>query len=249
MDFRFFLGQELQRRQSANVRYSLRAFAKHLKTDPSTLSQFLRGKRPFTPKAIGKIGTRLGLRANDLQSWIDLEKDPGANPRERELQEDEFRVIADWYHYAIFELFAVRGFKPEPKAISRCLGITAVEARAALDRLTRLGALREERGRGLKRTTNYLTTHRTPHSNSALRMIQNQVLDLAKRALEDTPYGKREQVALTIAARESDLPKIREKIRKFHKQLNDWIERRGGADTVYHLATTYYPVSTSEKKK
>ena len=46
------LETELARRRRVNPRYSLRAFARSVEMEHSTLSQLLRGKRPMTWKAI-----------------------------------------------------------------------------------------------------------------------------------------------------------------------------------------------------
>ena len=54
---------------------------------------------------------------------------------------DAFQVISDWYHLAIVELANTPDFRGEPYGIARSLGISVVEARAALERLLRLGML------------------------------------------------------------------------------------------------------------
>ena len=52
---RAVLAEEFMRRKRVNPRYSLRAFARSLALEHSTLSQLLRGKRPLTWKAIRGI--------------------------------------------------------------------------------------------------------------------------------------------------------------------------------------------------
>ena len=52
---RTILAEEFARRRAVNPRYSLRAFARSVAMEHSTVSQFLRGKRPLTWKAIGRI--------------------------------------------------------------------------------------------------------------------------------------------------------------------------------------------------
>jgi plasmid maintenance system antidote protein VapI len=63
---RTILQIELTRRKGLNPRYSLRALARSVDVEHSTLSQLLRGRRPLTWKAIRRIATRLrwsGTRA------------------------------------------------------------------------------------------------------------------------------------------------------------------------------------------
>lgn len=67
------LQNELARRKKINPRYSLRAFARSVAIEHSTLSQLLRGKRPLTWKSIrGIAGTMKWTGAAVLQ--------PGAQP-------------------------------------------------------------------------------------------------------------------------------------------------------------------------
>jgi uncharacterized protein (TIGR02147 family) len=246
MHFRDFLRHELVRRKGLNPQYSLRAFARQLKTDPSTFSQILSGKRKIGSASIRKLGERMKLDEREIAGWVSNHTQKVIETKERALQEDHYKLIADWYHYAIFELMMTRGFKSEPSWIAKKLKIKPSEARIALARLVRLG-IAEEKDGNFSRTTHYLTTHHLPFSGSAFRSAQDQFLNMAKNSLIHTPYEKREQVSLTIAARPEDIELIRKKIRKFHKQLNDWIEARGEATEVYHLVTAYYPVSEEEK--
>jgi transcriptional regulator with XRE-family HTH domain len=56
---RTILEDELSRRQRMNSRYSLRAFARSVNLEHSTLSQLLRGKRSMTWQSIQGIATRM----------------------------------------------------------------------------------------------------------------------------------------------------------------------------------------------
>jgi uncharacterized protein (TIGR02147 family) len=185
------------------------------------------------------------MEEREISGWIQASTPKVSESIDRELQEDHFKLIADWYHYALFELMITKSFQSDPTWIGKKLGIKPADARAALARLIRLGIVEEVEG-NYRRTTNYLTTHHLPFSGSAFRSAQDQFLNMAKNSLVNTPYEKREQVSLSIAARTEDVELIRKKIRKFHKQLNDWVEARGEATEVYHLVTAYYPVSKEE---
>ena len=59
MRLRTILQDEFARRRRTNSRYSLRAFARSVHIEHSTLSQLLRGKRPLTWKSIGRIATTM----------------------------------------------------------------------------------------------------------------------------------------------------------------------------------------------
>ena len=59
MRLRSVLQSEFVRRQQSNPRYSLRAFARSVGLDHSTVSQLMRGKRPITRKSVSSIGGSL----------------------------------------------------------------------------------------------------------------------------------------------------------------------------------------------
>src|SRR6185436_5184266 len=134
--------QELARSCARNPRYSLRAFAKFLGVDHATLSQWLRGRRRLTEKAIGRVGARLKLSPKSIALYVASERlrdgRDEAEPRQRDVQQlasDTANLISDWYHYAILELVRLREFKPDSRWIARVLGITVDEVNVALQRL------------------------------------------------------------------------------------------------------------------
>lgn len=73
MSFGIHLRNELQRRQRINRLYSLRSFADSLKTNHSTLSQLLRGRRRITRRIIRELGPRLGLTASAIAECCIIE--------------------------------------------------------------------------------------------------------------------------------------------------------------------------------
>ena len=68
MDMRAYLADELARCRNRNPRYSLRAFARRLGTHHSVLSQVLDGRRRLTPRAIRRLGQRLSLPQERIDS-------------------------------------------------------------------------------------------------------------------------------------------------------------------------------------
>jgi hypothetical protein len=75
MKFSGLLKAELQRRQTRNPRYSLRAFARDLGTDHATLSQFLRGRRAASVRRIRLIGGRIGLHTDAIERCCEERRD------------------------------------------------------------------------------------------------------------------------------------------------------------------------------
>lgn len=145
LSFRLTLQTELARRCAENPQYSLRAFAKYLGMDHSTLSQLLRDKRRFTDKSIRKIGIRLGLEEAAIERWIRDEQRQGRDEatagQVRQLTQDVAALMTDVNHYAILELTRTQGFQPDSRWIGRVLGISVDEVNVAIQCLIRLGLL------------------------------------------------------------------------------------------------------------
>ena len=68
-----FLEREYARRRDRNRHYSLRAFARDLGCDHSTLSQWMRGKRVMTEQAAETVCDALALRGIDRRLARELD--------------------------------------------------------------------------------------------------------------------------------------------------------------------------------
>lgn len=141
LSFRNYLQAELAARCAKNKRYSLRAFAKFLGVDHSTLSQMLRGKRAITPLMAERCGAKLGLD-EEKRARLAIAPLRESPP----VREDFIRVLTEWEHAAIVELTRLDCFQEDSRWIGRVLGVSADRVNIVLQRLMRLDLLRMERG-------------------------------------------------------------------------------------------------------
>ena len=109
---------ELERRRARNNRYSLRAFARSLAIDHSTLSQILRGTRRVTRQVIASIGRRLRKPEPELAEFCALENDA-----------------------AILEAIHRPDFQPDSRWLAMRLGIPLDAVNVSLHRLLYKGML------------------------------------------------------------------------------------------------------------
>lgn len=248
-DFRLYLQEVLVARCRANPAYSLRAFARQLQMEPSFLSKILSGKRSVTPAILARLAARLELDPARVAAFASAPASPAAaEAAYRDLTADQFAVIADWYHYAILELAKTRGFSAEPAAIARRLGIRAVEARAALERLQRLEMIGlDARGRVTVPPASH-TTVSSPFTTAAFRKLQRQILEQAIDAMEEVPIELRDQSSMTMAIDPRLLPEAREMIRKFRRDLCALLQRNGPPhEEVYQLSVSLFPARQNLK--
>lgn len=119
MSFREVLQDEWTRRRARNPRYSLRAFARALCVDHSSLSQLLRGRRRVTTRAIRRLGAALRLSTYEIEVHC-----VEANDR------------------ALLQVVGTELFRADSRHLASVLGIRIDEVNVSLQRLLRLGALR-----------------------------------------------------------------------------------------------------------
>jgi uncharacterized protein (TIGR02147 family) len=267
--FRLFLQSELLRRCEKNPAYSVRAFARALGCDISTLSKILSGKRTVGRLAIERMGARLGLGPTQIQQFAhqspsreNVVQTPtrrkrmgtGAevDPNYQQLTIDSFKIISDWYHFAILELVHIEHFKPDTKWIAKTLGLRVAEVSAATERLIRIGFLKiDENGQWTDLSGGKTTTIGNRFTHSALKNLQKRILEKAIDALEDTPFELRDQSAITIAMNSSRMPEAKEKIKAFRRELAGFV-RQGPLDSVYQISVSLYPLTqttTTPKRK
>jgi uncharacterized protein (TIGR02147 family) len=242
MDAQLWLTQEYKKRRAKNPAYSLRAFAKFLHLPAGRVSEILSGKRSATPAVAQKIADPLGLSPQQRKSLA-----PAKSASDYQLlADDEFEIIADWYHFAILNLVDTEGFRSEPSFIAKRLGISPAEARDAINRLVRLGLLALEGKRLVKTGQNFRTTTDIP--SGALRNFQRLGLKQAEESLEAHGVEERDITSIMFPADPELLPEAKRLIREFRYKMDKFFE--GGRRTeVFRLNVQLVPVTKKEREK
>lgn len=247
-DYQRILRDELARRCDANPRYSLRAFARALGMSPSTLSRLLTGGRRPSYDLAKKILDKINLTPEVRRQFI-VSLGAGSafgldestqSVKVRELSHEVFRVVADWYHYAILELTFTAGFKPDPRWIATELGISVTEAKLAADRLFELGLLEKRGARWIKGDA-YLSTADKHLTSDALKRRQKQVLNKAIQSVDEHDIDVRSMTTMTMAIDPALLPEAKRRILAFNRELCAFLES-GKRKEVYELAVGLFPV-------
>lgn len=253
-DFRRWLQDEFAGRCQRNPHYSLRSFAAFLSMDASSVSQLLSGKRKASGKVIEKICSRIGTDINQKLLFSQIAKDRRRGQRSpllvnsskyKFLSEDQFKVISEWYHYAILELTFVENFKSSPAWIARSLGITTAVAQTAIERLENLGLLKMENGR-LVKTERFLTNFEPGQTSTALKKLQRQVIKMADEAIDLVPQDEKDITSMTMAIDVNKIAEAKKLIAKFRRDLSQFMED-GPQSRVFNLGIQLYPISKNFK--
>lgn len=246
----YLLGIYLSRVET-NKRYSIRSFAKQLSTDPTSLSRIMYGKRKPTAKTIADICRNLPVSPMDIDHFIQLESDNSSQElhvafERNSLEGDKFRVVADWYHFAILELICLENFSSTPQEISRLLNISISDAEDAVGRLTRLKLIKvlfNKNGKKYISTSN--TTVGEPMSD-ARKELQRQFLVKAMESLQTVPFELRDQSSMTLAFDPNLLPEAKKMLQEFRRKFTDKLLRRSKKTAVYHLNLSFFPLTKVE---
>lgn len=235
------LRSELEQRKQKNPRYSLRSFAKNLGMSPAQLSQLISGKRKFSPESLRQMSEHLRLSPEQASLLFSRTLIPqhivaSEDPSRRQLAEDEFRTISEWYHFAILSLGKIKGAKADPFWISDRLGITPTEAREALARLVRLQIIEE--GKVLKQKTPPLNVVSDVPS-AAIQSYHHKILELAQDKLRDSAPSRRDYSAITLASNPQKLPEIRKMIEEFQEKLAAFAEP-GNSQEVFVFSSQFF---------
>lgn len=249
-----------------NPSYSLRAFSRRLKISPAALSEILNGKRDISLKLATKIMKNLGAEPqinHDVLASFQEKKGSRSQGKSagktKDLKEsiqaanfkilptDQFRTIADWYHFAILSLFETTSAPHDPQGIANRLGVRSSEIAVALERLERLGMiLRAADGR-------YSLTGEQFHTSdgilsTAIKASHAQSFQLAQKSLEEDPIPLCDFTSLTMAINLEKLAKAKKMIREFRMNLARELEV-DERDEVYMLCVQLFPVSRNRPIK
>jgi len=245
--FQDWFQREYFKRRRKNQSYSIRSYARYLNLEPSTVSQLLSGKRRPSIKFVKKLFLTLEITPveqikvlNSLSKKNEL-LNISESQKYQMIALDSFKILADWYHYAILELTSVENFKFDPLWVANQLNISVIEARQAIDRLQRLKLVEIKNG-NLVKTNEFVTNFEEGITSSALKQLQLQVLQKALDAIENVSPQEKDITSMTMAIDESKLPEAKILIKKFRRELCRFLEK-GKQTRVFNLAIQLYPIS------
>ncbi|WP_373999224.1 TIGR02147 family protein [Bdellovibrio bacteriovorus] len=251
------LQKELQRRCQVNPRYSLRAFARALEINPSHLSKILNGQIGISEDKFEHFITVLKLPNTIVQHLKrrdfflrEIEKQGQWMERVEKQVEflnlslDQFRVMADWYHYAILELTRLADFQSDVSWIEARLGLSGTETQDAVDRLFRLNMLVKSDDGKWKDNSDHVSNGTPSGTADARRDLQKQILNLALGALDDIPVEERLQSSMTMAVSRNQIEKAKQGIVTFQRAFATLLQEESEKkDSVYKLSISFFPVT------
>lgn len=265
-DYRDFLKVAIQDRRKKSSRFGVRQLAMRAGfRSPGSLSMVVSKKRHLSVEAGERVARALNLQGRQKSYFQELIKQThSVNDRERtihqerilkikqhvqqsKLQGEQYRFLSRWYYVAIYEMVALPDFKADPKWIQKRLRstVTVPEIDAALEDIQALGLISINEGRWMQ--TNQALKTDDEIAQVAVRQYHHAMLDQAKLALE-LPLSEREFGGVTVKVPAEDLVEIKNRVRAFKDDLNEFLSSRKGKGEVCQLNIQFFPL-TKERKQ
>lgn len=238
--------EELGRRVRSNPRYSLRAMARDLHVDFSTLSKYLRGRRRLGFKSLLKMGNALGLSALEIQSLSSPSRYVPSYDVNGETKIPP--ALSDWYFMAILEAVHLGQPSPSISWIANLLDISQGEARCAVDRLAQWELLRfapnGEWKIDYERVQEVLGGQ--PHYRLTERGERQVISSLLKMGgTRDRDSLQRE--SMVVATDAERIKRAKEMIRQVQIQLIDLLKSSPKPTELYCLSVLLFPLGPKKK--
>jgi uncharacterized protein (TIGR02147 family) len=265
ISYRKFLKAVLEKKTSQNPRYSLRAMAAQLDLSPALLSTVMSGKKNISPERAHKVTKALKLNKKETDLFhlllqiettadedlklilLEKLKRAGGSDQASELGLEHFRIVSDWYHFAILALTDLENFQlsdDQVPAVARALAISKVEVEGALVRLVNLEMLELKNGVYKKTKTNPRVQSVNP--NKALRNYHRQLLEKAIQSLETQTPQEKYVGSETLAIGTDQLESFSKLTEEYFSQVLNLARNSKNKNQVYHLGIQFFRLTQKE---
>jgi uncharacterized protein (TIGR02147 family) len=260
-DYRAILRDEYSARRARNPSYSLRAFARDIGIASSRVSDCLLKRQGLSVRVASQISRRLKFNPARTELFCTLvEAEHGRSEASRaaarlrlrkfesdpdfQLNDEIFKVVSEWQHFAIIELLRVKGAKCDEKWIAKRLKLTVVEARFAIQRLLKVGLLKIESD-GLVPTHQFIASPNEIPSD-AIRKYHDAILIKAHQALHEQPVETRDFSAVNVVVSADQLGEAKKRIRDFRREFVKKVEEGAPGEKVYNLSIQFFSIDEGE---
>lgn len=238
------LSKEFEGRKSKNKNYSLRAFARLLEMDPSSLSKILKGLRIPSLKAATKISHKLNLPEEEfhqIQDWLAKYK---TDSELCLLDVEKINHDIECHHLIMLEAFKLPIFANSVENLRYAMKIDGGLFYRALRELEEMKLIAYEPvlDKVVVLQTQNIVVLSKPSSEKR-QLLEKKIFQLAAQSLEEGAEEDRDHATLTLAIPASKLAFFREVLIQAWKKISLEAERDiKKADSVYNFTFAVYPV-------
>lgn len=251
------LKEGLSLRQRENAQYSLRAYARDLGIHPGTLAKVIKGERPLPIKDFKNVVNKLKLGPRDRTLFmesllrrktnIDYIKIDPLDTRHI-IDESNYKVIAEWEHFIVTDLFDLPDFKATVEDIANRLEINVMRAEVVTENLIISGLLTKDKSGKLHRVHSSVKTTEDIKSQ-ALKEAHMETLKIGMKKLEEIEVELRDFSSTAMAIDVDQLLEAKTIIREFRQKMTALLRDGRNKTDVYQLAIQFYPLTKTSKSQ
>lgn len=263
--FQELLRASFLRRNAANQRYSLRAFARDLDMEPAQLSRILSCKQKLSAGKAHSVAEKLFESPVEREYFVSLVEAATARREKarheaeskvrrleqesasQELPADSLRSFSSWLHVAILDLAELVPISGGQHArAARLLGVSGLEAKLAIESLLQAGLLIPRKGRLRKCAERLRTSSGIP--SAVIRSLHKQLIGKALEAIDTQSVEERYLSAKTLTIARADLPKVRALIDELNRKLGELAAAPGKKNELYQVNLQAFRLWKGEKE-
>lgn len=266
-DYRDILREHFLVRKEVNPSYSLRSYARDLEMPSSNLSSVLNGKQGLSFNTANNISNKLRINGDEREKFLNLVLATDGRSKKvklqaqkyldenciesdkKQVQDDFFKLISDWYYFAILELMTLDYFVSDHEWIANKLQLEVTTVDKALERLLRLKLIDRKDGAYLSTGVQLDTSYDIP--SVFIKKINAQLINKAAQSINEQSVEQRELSTLTVAIDKDDIGFVKEEIRKFKNELDKKLMSRAEKkkrDGVYCLSIQFFDLLKGKDK-
>jgi uncharacterized protein (TIGR02147 family) len=264
-DYRDLLKSYYERRKEELSIYSYRMMGEKLGVDSSYLYRVLQKRQQLPSRSIPAARELLGLTGRAAE-YFDLlvAAAKSKNSKEnhelmekalalrdvarKEITQSELRFFGEWWIPAVRAYLEISGGDANPKRIAEYIRpkITEAQATEALQLLKDLGLVKRLASGKLKIADAHLTVG-GPEKIQAVRRYQQEILQLAAKAIDECPVDKRDISTLTMAVDAAAFDDIRDMLREMRRLIQKRVDESVAPDRIMELSMAFFPVTEIRK--
>lgn len=263
LDYQQYLREYYEEKKENNFYFSYRYIAGKLKIDPSLVVKVFQGKRhlpDYVLEDLDKLLDHSPAQSEFFRALYTFNRAKGdenikdcfrkllaLSGREAEtLELSQYSYYSNWYHSAIRSYIGMYGFDGDYVKLAKALTpvITVAEAQESIKVLLENGLLIVNDDDTFSLSKKSITTGDEWRA-LAVRIFQEEALDLAKHSLQNHAKERRDISTMTVACSQNDFKEISDLAREFRQSILQ-IKSTDKADTVYQINVQIFPMTNPQ---
>lgn len=257
-----FIQSETEKLRKSHPDWSVSKWANDMGfMNPTALHMIIKGKRRPGSKAIPKLcryfqfneqeekyfryllKRDLSVKDPEVAQYIDSKLKVMIQNRNIPcLEESEFKLIAEWQHYAIQQMLCIKSLPDSPEQIQKNLfyDVSLEQVKAAIENLIQLKIIERRDGELHVLQRSVCTTHDVP--SEALRLHAEQMIENAKKSIRKVQIEDRSVQSRTLVIKKDQIEAAKKMIQEFSNQFGVEIDSDEG-NQVYQLNIQFFPLT------